>query len=84
MTLARFQNEFLTNVVTIPHISWKVAQNVSESHFIIYYLTIESSFVKRCQVLMGPSMRGNLMSFCDHSLICVSLLPDEKMSGILP
>lgn len=58
----------------LPQISWEISQNIVESHLIVDDLAVEVRWVQRRKVLMGPGMRSNLVSFCNHSLFIHQLL----------
>lgn len=54
--------------ISVPHVSWEVSQNVSESHFIVDDLVIERGRIKRCKILVRPCVGCNLMTFGSHTL----------------
>jgi len=70
--IAKFPQKVSTGVIAFgvwrSQISWEIPQNIIESHLIVDDLAVEVRRIQRRQVLMGPGMRSNLVSFCNHSL----------------
>jgi hypothetical protein len=50
------------------HISREFANNVADGHLVLDHLVFALSSSDRAQILVGPCVAGNLMSFGDHSL----------------
>lgn len=64
----KFAASCVTFRIRWSHVSWEIAQDVVESHFVVDHLVLEHRRAQRCEILMGPSVRCDLMSFSNHPL----------------